>query len=402
MAQQKHKKLLILMICIISIVFISFYRKRISQYVSNYKFELIIKNAIKTPSTDWDNKYKEVQIKNKYKVVFVASKGGEQNYVEYFKYAAERNGWEVKVYLKNINSKDQEILNFNPDFILLSPFIDSDINDYIMAHKSKKYILNLALLLQLENPLKLYNGDIKDKNIFLLSNAVCSLPKEINFFVNQSSKLNKPFYGLELLPSAPAMVNEPAEPRKLMWAGGIGEGMYISSDRYRNFTRYLSESIPMKVYGKYLNFNYFASHVYDGFLPFGIEQINAIRKNGIYLLTHSDNHIKAALPSLRIFEATAANAVVISDMHPFAIEHFGDSFLYFDQTADAETMYKQVKAHYDWIKANPKKAKAMAAKAHKIFLEKFTLDKDLDRIARMHEYVVKQEKDMGLSYPLAY
>jgi len=65
-------------------------------------------------------------------------------------------------------------------------------------------------------------------------------------------------------------------------------------------------------------------------------------------------------------------------------------------------MYKQVKAHYDWIKANPEKAKAMAARAHQIFLEKFTLEKDLVRIAKMHEYVVKQEKEMGLSYPLAY
>ena len=65
-------------------------------------------------------------------------------------------------------------------------------------------------------------------------------------------------------------------------------------------------------------------------------------------------------------------------------------------------MYKQVKAHIDWIKENPEKARLMAAKAHQIFLDKFTLDKDLIRIAKMHEYILRQEKEMGLKYAPAY
>ena len=44
----------------------------------------------------------------------------------------------------------------------------------------------------------------------------------------------------------------------------------------------------------------------------------------------------------------------------------------------------------------------MAAKAHQIYLEKFTLDKDLSRIAKMHEYILEQEKKMNLSYAPAY
>ena len=48
------------------------------------------------------------------------------------------------------------------------------------------------------------------------------------------------------------------------------------------------------------------------------------------------------------------------------------------------------------------KAKAMAARAHQIFLEKFTVERDLVRIAKMHEYILNQEKEMGLRYPLAY
>ena len=49
-------------------------------------------------------------------------------------------------------------------------------------------------------------------------------------------------------------------------------------------------------------------------------------------------------------------------------------------------MYEQVKAHFAWIMANPVQAKIMAAKTHKIFLQKYTLDRDLIRIAKMHEH----------------
>jgi hypothetical protein len=56
----------------------------------------------------------------------------------------------------------------------------------------------------------------------------------------------------------------------------------------------------------------------------------------------------------------------------------------------------------DWIKANPEEAKAMAARAHQIFLDKFTLERDLVRIAKMHESVITQEKEMKLKYPPAY
>ncbi len=159
----------------------------------------------------------------------------------------------------------------------------------------------------------------------------------------------------------------------------------------------------MKVYGHYNSSSYLAPNIYGGYIPPGIEQINAIRNNGIYLLTHSDVHFKGGEPNMRGFEASAANVVVISDKHPFIVKNFGDSFLYFDHDKDADTMYKQVKSHVDWIKNNPEEARIKAAKAHQIFLDKFTIEKDLVRIAKMHEYILKNEREsMDLSYPLGY
>lgn len=84
------------------------------------------------------------------------------------------------------------------------------------------------------------------------------------------------------------------------------------------------------------------------------------------------------------------------------IKNFGDNFLYFDQNANSKTMYKQVQDHMEWIKNNPEEAKQKAAKAHQIFLDKFTLDKDLIRIAKMHEYVLMQEREMNLKYAPGY
>jgi hypothetical protein len=144
----------------------------------------------------------------------------------------------------------------------------------------------------------------------------------------------------------------------------------------------------MKVYGPESYLNFLASGVYDGYTPAGMPHIEAIRKNGIYLLTHADIYIEAGTPTSRLFEALTANVIIISDKHPFVIENFGNNILYYDQYADSDAMYKQVKSHYDWIKANPEEAKLMAGRAHKIFLDNFTIERDLPRIARMHEYVL--------------
>ena len=275
----------------------------------------------------------------------------------------------------------------------------------IYAHRSKKYILALS-------PIELMRGDKFKKNkpyeaagsfqkLLSFSHGVLTSSKEVDFYRVVFDRAGKPFNGLQILPLAPKLINEPAEPKSLMWMSG-GWDKFRSSNSYKKFINMLAETVPIKVYGHYYAASFLKPNTYDGYIPSSMEIFDALRKNGIYLLTHSEQHINSGTPTLRIFEAVAANTVVISDMHPFAIENFGDNFLYFDQNADSETMYKQVKAHIDWIKANPEKAKAMAAKAHQIYLEKFTLDKDLSRIAKMHEYILEQEKKMNLSYAPAY
>ncbi len=404
------KVLILLFVIAIALLLggIYFYKKKITPIIYKYKIDQVMKKAAEIPDDYWDQRYKDVRIKNSYKVVFVASAGGEFNYAEFFKYAAEKKRWEVQIYFYTILGREKEILNFDPDFILFNDLADSRFDSRLLGHRSKKYLLSLSPIQILQNGIKKEYPylttifDFNSQNLLSYYDGVFTTAKEIDLYRQMAGGKDVTFNAIRILPLVPALDNKGvAEPKSLIWYGQFWDEKRRGSD-YKRFISKLSNNIPIKIYGRYHNYNFLALNVYGGYIPTAIDLIDAIRKNGIYLLTHSDSHILSGTPSLRLFEATAANAVVISDKHPFVIEHFGDNVLYFDQTADAETMYKQVKAHYDWIKANPEKAKAMAARAHQIFLEKFTLEKDLIRIAKMHEYIVRQEKELNLTYPMVH
>lgn len=373
----------------------------------NQKFISAINEASKTPNHYWDDEYKLMKIKNKYKIVIIPVNGGELTYAEYFKYSAERLGWEVKIFNGQTIGHEDEILDFDPDFMIFACYANSFLDSRLNAHRSKKYSLNFVSVQQLRQ-----NGYISNKDPYRgkgyikkindIAHGVMTVADEVDYYNVMFKKLKKPFFGLKLFPLVPRFDNEPAEPKNLMWMAG-GWDKFRSSQRYRKFITMLSENVPFRVYGHYNTVSYLKPHTYAGYIKPGIENVNAIRNNGIYLLSHSDFHFQANVPSMKPFEAAAANVIVISDKLPFVVENFGDSFLYFDQDADSEEMYKQVKAHMDWIKEHPNEAKAKAAKAHQIFLDKFTLEKDLVRIAKMHEYALLQDKKQwDLEYPLGY
>lgn len=109
----------------------------------------------------------------------------------------------------------------------------------------------------------------------------------------------------------------------------------------------------------------------------GESVINFISEMGICLVLHSETHLKYGIPSGRIFEAAAASAVIIADLNPFVIEHFGDTVLYIDQELSGEEMFKQIDAHMTWIRKHAKEALKMAQKAYRIFEEHFLLEQQL-------------------------
>lgn len=308
----------------------------------------------------------------------------------------------------NVIGYEKHILEYDPDMIFWSEFVHNPIQDMkIRAHRSKKYLIIFApFKALLQNKFIEFNKRIKPKGNFETSirdvHGVFVAAKELKLYQDIFDDYNKPFFGMRLLPTVPESEKSPINPNYLMWLG-MGWDKFRSSSDYQKFITNLSEVVPMKVYGSYNTFSYLTNKkVYDGYISPGADNFKAIKNSGIYLLTHSDMHIQESNPSIRLFEAVAAQAVIISDKHPFVIEHFGDNILYFDQNADANTKHAQVKKHVEWIINNPERARAMAAKAHDIFIKNFTLEKDLIRIAKMHEYVIKVESDKGLSFSWNY
>ncbi|MDP2193845.1 MAG: glycosyltransferase, partial [Alphaproteobacteria bacterium] len=113
--------------------------------------------------------------------------------------------------------------------------------------------------------------------------------------------------------------------------------------------------------------------------------IDTIAQHGVALVLHSKHHIANEEPSLRIFEASAASALIISDKHPFIVKHFGDSVLYIDQNDSEEKIAEDIMHHYAWVKSHPTEAANMTRRSHKIFLDKFTLEDQLLRLIHVHQ-----------------
>ncbi|MDR2667688.1 MAG: hypothetical protein LBB38_01425 [Puniceicoccales bacterium] len=121
------------------------------------------------------------------------------------------------------------------------------------------------------------------------------------------------------------------------------------------------------------------------------ELLKTAQRAGVVLTLHSDGALNIGTQSSRVFEAAAASAVIISDRHPFIVKHFGDSVLYVDQNSGTGKMFQQIDGHMRWILANQEKAKELARRSHEIFIEKFVLDIEADKIAAKIGEIVAQK-----------
>ncbi len=175
-------------------------------------------------------------------------------------------------------------------------------------------------------------------------------------------------------PTVSATYYQP-QPTKLMYCG--------SKRLDKTLWKRLDNSGYFVVYGLKMEWQDYQSH--QGYIPADGESfVRTINQNGIYLILHSEPHLKEGAPTGRIFEAAAAAAVIISDKHPFIEREFQDSVLYID--TKRSDVFEQIETHMKWIKENPEEARKKARLAHAIFLEKFTLEQ---QVARLYKNLVK-------------
>lgn len=192
------------------------------------------------------------------------------------------------------------------------------------------------------------------------------------------------------VPSACATHFGIAEPKSLFYCG-IAWDKKRGIDYLPLFKR-LQANGNFVIYGPKTAWANFGKS-YQGEIRFdGVSLIHKIRESGIALCLHSDVHNKNGMPTGRVFEAAAANVVIISDRNPYIEKYFGNSILYIDQTNDLEKLYTQIQTHLQWISQHPEKAKQMAHKAHQIFMDKFTVEKNVIKLINLHKKVLAQKK----------
>lgn len=157
--------------------------------------------------------------------------------------------------------------------------------------------------------------------------------------------------------------------------------------RHGSLFRQLAAAVPLDVYGPKDRWSDLKA-CYRGKIPFdGVSLIDRIRESGAALCIHSPEHRRWGIPTMRIWEAAAAGAVVITDAEPFGRKHFGDCLLYADMTASGQEIVAQIAAHMDWVRTHPDDAEELARAAHAIVSEKYCLERQFERLPAFVERV---------------
>ena len=164
-------------------------------------------------------------------------------------------------------------------------------------------------------------------------------------------------------------------------------GLHWDGDRHASIFRDLSRCVPMNIYGPSHKWRHVGS-CYRGALPFdGRSVIEAIRTSGIALCLHKPEHRAYNCPSMRLFEAAAAGALIISDEFTFPRYWFRDTILYVDAELPASLVVDQIKAHVEWACKNPEAANRKARLSNEVFRRSLSLDRMLERLPEFVDHV---------------
>lgn len=204
-----------------------------------------------------------------------------------------------------------------------------------------------------------------------------------NFFI----KHHKSFHALPWYPSCSATEYKPVKAERIFHSGFQWDEKRNGAE-YRKMFSLLDAEGCLDIYGPAHKWDCTPNSVRG--MTFDPKEFQkAMQASGIALILHNSGNLENGAPAARIFEAAAAGCVIISDQHPFIIREFGDSILYVDQNLPAEALFKQIIGHRQWILDHPEKAEAMAKKAHQIFAENFTLEKQLQDFKAFHLQIMQ-------------
>jgi hypothetical protein len=266
----------------------------------------------------------------------------------------------------------EEIVNAEPELVLASHEFSAKLTSY-----------NTIGLMW--SPPTFYRNDKKRIRSILSYDGYLVGSEQVKTFISDllhglPRSVEKPCSDFYFLPSCQRWLNRPATRiggRSLMYAGIHWDGMRHGGLFYK-----LHQMGILNCYGPSDSWTHVRGS-YHGTIPFdGDSLMNTIHKHGISLCIHKKEHRKANTPSMRLFEAAAAENLIITDDMCFAKKTFGDTAFYLDaHMTEAEKAYF-IKDKVEWANAHPHDAADMAIASREIFERNWALEVLLPKVCQ--------------------
>jgi len=195
-----------------------------------------------------------------------------------------------------------------------------------------------------------------------------------------------------------SMLPPKLEAPTMFYCGMNWEKTVHGTNRHEGLFKLLDGTGAVKFYGPEVMENWGGLRPWEGYkcyqrsIPFdGFSILKEINQCGICLVLSSDIHRRAGAATNRTYEACAAGAVIISDDNEFMMKNFGDAalFITYNKNNPKDT-FRQIMEKYDWIVSHPNEALELARRAQEIFIERFSLDRQLTRLIENHPNRVSQ------------
>lgn len=292
----------------------------------------------------------------------------EREFIARLKLACLNLGW---VCIEAVTS--DEVLEANPDCVMVT-------------HEYSPKLTEIPTIGLMWNPPVFFREDPLRMRSILSYDGYLAGSDSVREYLGDllfSTAKNSPVSDWNFLPTAPQTEFRPPD---LSNPSLFYAGVHWDGDRHGKLIKGLRASLPMVFYGDPAKWARFGA-AYKGKIPFdGTTIFDRINEAGVALCLHRNEHLKYEVPSMRLFEAAAAGAVIITESSNFARRNFGDSVLYVDQDAKVASKVDQIRMHFEWICAHPAEAAVLAAKSNALFNENFSLEKLL---ARLPEFLQK-------------
>ena len=316
-------------------------------------------------------------------IVSPSTRPGERQQAEMIKDTAQKMGHLVYYYSFN----DSDMAMFLParymnEFLLyiLSKIFKPDVHLAISFHididlpDPKIMYISVPPEYYVKRVQETYT-DIKNYNNFLDINMVNSDDDWLSPLLHK--KVNR-YYGIV---GVPANAYKASEHNKLLLFGSLWGRK--TDNLYGAIKKLAKEDYMFFIKHNYLILEDEKTQKFADPADSLIDLQKRLNQYGMGLCAHSRYHIKAGVPSSRIFEIISSSALAISDLNPFIIKFFGDNVLYYDQNASAEEVYKQINSHVLWARKNPLEASKKARNAHEILQDKFTTETFIEGIIKV-------------------